>query len=216
MLIQYVLILLAWLLVFPVLLILCLIWYEHIGIYHVLESSDSPDGEPFHSKFYSVLEYNLYLSMLIAMSIGLTIKTSVDTKAPLESTAFIAVSVGLVVVLVERILANPCVMTTNFIYKNCQLISEKDVAKRCKLYILPFFYAFVGVALLLFLLLYSYKLLTNGGFTSDSSHMLHGNILAMMAIYPLSLFNITLIGEIILYFFRPVDCIPYKNGMNKI
>lgn len=212
MLLQYLLVILVWVFIFPCTLILCLIWFEHIGIYHVLETRKTPKGEPLHTKFYLMLEYNLYLSIVTTFSIALTIKTSVDPHASIENIAILSITASLAVVLVQRILANPCARTTRWIYKNCKIISKQGVAKRCKVYILPFFYAFVGVAVLLFLLLYSYKILFNYDLGIIPTDLLYGDLLAMIVIYFLALIHVTLIGEIILYFFRPVSEIPYQSS----
>jgi hypothetical protein len=206
--IEPILVFLIWL-ILPAFLILIFTWISRIGIYHRLKSTNAPDGEPFHTKFRLVFEFNFYLSLVIAAAVYITTTNSLTTTNPLQKSpdpwdiAELTFIVSLAILLIQRILANPPSIVVNFLHRRCPDIQRDKLITRYKDFVLSFFYSFICAAIVVVLLLASYNIMINKELGLSTQHLTYRDFIIATVIYILSLVIITFLGEGLLYLAQP-------------
>ena len=200
--IELILIVLIWL-ILPAFLILIFTWISRIGIYHQLKSTNNPDGEPFHTKFRFVFEFNLYLSLVIAAAMYITIKNSIQPSPSPWDISKLTFIISLVILLIQRILANPPSIIVNYINHHCSNIDKDVLIKRYRDFILSFFYAFFCAAIIIVLLIVSYNILINEELGLSTQNLTYREFMIASFLYIISLLSITFVGECILYLAQP-------------
>lgn len=200
--IEPVLVFLIWL-ILPAFLILIFVWISRIGIYHQLKSTEVPNGEPFHTKFRLVFEFNLYLSLVIVATIYITIKNSIQPAPDQWDVVELIFIINLVILLIQRILANPPGLIINYIKRHCPNGDKDGLIKRYREFILSFFYAFFCAAIIILLLIVSYNILINEELGLSTENLTYKEFVIASVIYIFSLLFITFVGECILYLAQP-------------
>jgi len=203
--IEPILVFLIWL-ILPAFLILIFTWISRIGIYHRLKTTSTPDGEPFHTKFRLVFEFNFYLSLVIAAAVYITTTNSLTTTNPSPDPwdiAELTFIVSLAILLIQRVLANPPSSVVNFLHRRCPNIQRDKLITRYKDFVLSFFYSFICAAIVVVLILASYNIMINKELGLSTQDLTYKDFIIASFIYILSLVIITFIGEGLLYLAQP-------------
>lgn len=172
-----------------------------IGIYH------SIDDEDFLSKFFKILRYNFNLSLPFLFGFYFFVE-QLTTPPMVEQNFIISASITLIILFNARLLSNPTKYTKPI---ECNFIDDSfDEILKIKERMLSFFFAFVAISVITIAIkIINIRLFPTESYNIGINFTLDFFILVIA--YCAFLFVLTLIGEIILYFFDPLVQLTKSN-----
>jgi hypothetical protein len=192
----------------PISLILIYSWTRRVGVYHVLNVFDE-NGESKGKKFRLILEYNFYLSIIIALAIYITIKTLIPT-VEITKIALITIAVVYFQLLTQRVLLHPNKKLVDIIHEACHHLERTPAVENYQETLISFIYSFINSAVIVTLLLESFNILTNTpvifpdfiGQNAGHADLLWA-IIKIFLCYITYLLSVTLLGESCLIIIPP-------------
>ncbi len=175
-----------------------------LGIYHELKSESNPNGESFLKKVVEVSKCNFVLAFPMGFAFYILISQNIP-HCDTQIAIFVAIGLSLVTLMIMRILANPCESIQPMICDRDGIHSDDHLCTH-KERVLSFFFAMIGGSLLIVLGLFSYYLLQNQSFILPPFSLLDFTIILIFFIF--FIIVVSFIGELILYFFKPIQRIP--------
>jgi len=172
-----------------------------IGIYHELQSPQYPTGERFRDKVVAVSKCNFLLAFPMLFAFYILITQNIP-NCDMQRVFFVSIGISLVTLIIVRILANPCEFLRPMICDRDGMHTN-DHIRTHKERILSFFFAIIGGSLIIVLGIFSYDLLQNTSFFIPPFATFDFAVVLILFVF--FIFLVSLIGELILYLFQPID-----------
>lgn|SRR5208337_1995366 len=206
---------------------------ERIPVLNTILSTDADKVkprdklEPFFDKYVEMATCNCKLSLpFIFAFYSIVITSSSTRKLDLTDTILLSFSLTIIVLILMRFLSNPTerffkpilmTLITHPIPEEKQRL-EKKVIKDHEERVISFFFSFFAAAIIVSLILLSYDMLSDStstisALTSPTIQPNTGSLfLQIIPIYVLVLLILTFLGEIVLFFLKPLRQFPVTKG----